>query len=253
MNRREQHIVFVIVLLIAAVALVVSLFPGPGSHPTSRTYRATGVAAEPLPVAEEVLPTERLRRLSKRASTAVGKGPISAAEQESIREWGEKLEASFQDVEASNMKIVFDKRYSASVEYGTRIPAHRNLLLRVSPPTAAQLEEIHTKAVEAINAVGSTPAAQNQMRAKYRDLDETYFTYPMRMKMLHVVLSGDEDSVTELAEYYVNDESLFAFKTDGSYTFPPSDTSVMRLDSNVGGGGSWASKRYGHLIQIENE
>lgn len=175
---------------------------------------------------------------------------ISAEEQKLIREWTDKTESSLKEVELSNTTLVSDKTYPETSIGDKKFPPNRQLMLRVSEPSTEQVDGAYAKVSEAIQAVGTNPAAQEQMSTKLHKTIATYFTYPMKVKVINVILNGDEDRVIELSEHYVDDESL-VFRPDGTFYFPAD--AIRRIDSNFGGPDSWASKRYGHLVQVEAE
>jgi hypothetical protein len=167
---------------------------------------------------------------------------ISAEQQKVIHDRQQRFEASLQRVEIANTAVVYDRDW----------PVSQQVVMRVLPPSSEQLNQIYTDLSQAVKEMPPDSAAEEKIRETLLKLVFDYFTYPKSTKMLSVIFKKDENRVIEIAEYFVDDEALFVFKSNGDISYPPGDRSIFRLESNFGDPRSWVTKRYSHLIEIES-
>jgi hypothetical protein len=255
MTRENQRIVLGCLILVAA-----GVFFATGLAPKSREWLLRDQASKNLitpsrRVHGQVIrdePSDAARESTIQASDAAHKAQISKEERKLIHEWTEKMDSSLRAVELANTTTPYDETFPETTYEGQILPPSRRFMLRVSPPSAEQVDDAYIKVSEAIKAVGSNPAAQERMTATLHKVIATYFTFPMKVKFLQVTLNGDQDRVIEFSEYYVDDESLI-FRPDGTIRLPGVPYTVSHHDGKFGSADSWASKRYSHLIHVETE
>jgi hypothetical protein len=255
MARNNQRIVLGCLILVAA-----GVFFATGLVPKSREWSLRDQGSKNLITPSPQVygqmirdePSEAARESTIQASGAADKVPISREERKLIHEWTEKMESSLKAVELANTTTAYDKTFPETTYEDKTFPPSRRFMLRVSPPSTEEVDDAYIKVSEAIKAVGSNPAAQEQMTAALHKVIATYFTFPMKVKFLQVTLNGDQDRVIEFSEYYVDDESLI-FRPDGTIRLPGVPYTVSHHDGKFGSADSWASKRYAHMIQVETE
>lgn len=134
--------------------------------------------------------------------------------------------------------------------YDQAIPEGHAVTIQVSPPTAAQGEEMYQHLSTALAQFPEGSPAAKELRQRGLRSIHNFAFYPKKVKMLCVSVRDDGERAS-LIEYFVDDERLVMRDENGRYEAPLPPRSVLREDAKFGRLESWARKRYHHLIEFE--
>jgi hypothetical protein len=241
MTRRPKLFVLGITLLMIGASVLLSR----RSNQSALTQSEPAIIqSEPLPSATpvekpgEVVTKRGVHMSHNRAKPQPTPGMIDEREKKIIDESLVKIETKLKVFEKVNSAIVYDRNF----------PISHITIIKITPPSADQMAEIYADLSKSLEYLPKNSAIEQVLRSRGTRLINDYISFPKEMKMLRI-LSRNDGSYDSLTEHYVNDEALVMQGEDGGYNVPL----PMHIDEHLSDSGSWAAKRYSHLIAVNKD